>query len=634
MIVAGDELELAARYRAVLEPISLEAPAGDYVRYTPAWDKLREIWLFNYKERLPEEGLENAPAWEDVQRYALALITEQSKDLQAAIWFAYASVRSEGFAGLADGLFLIRQLIALFGNHGLHPDDPDDPEVRLALLDWFDSQLASSLPSLPATPVLDGLRLSVAEYESFSAPLLNPDPSLEEAAGRARAAQLSQGRVQAANGDFFLELYRAAQSGAVQLSRLIEAAGFEFPLTSQALERCLGPIRRWAEAVPVKAPVPSPEAVRAAARAAYLAKRYEKMLAPIAPSAPAGEPLWQSSDRDWDTLRHARQGIRGGLLAAIDSMLEPPDWKLVAQLAGALLERRAKDLQVAMWLALALLEDRGPEGLSEGLYLIAGLVERFWDTLFPQDPEDREELVQWFDDELAEAILAVPLLPSPDGSGLSYRQCKVALDSLSPETAHPDRGAAAEFGRALAAMTPKDHQVLADALGEASRWVDRLESFRLHSTAGSLDSCRKAAAKWAKLDPAALQPVPDAEDPESIPDLWQRALAYIRLGDCSQASPLLEQTLTGLRRERDRFCHKLELAETLVAAGRHEWAAGILTALDEQVEGFRLREWEGPEIAGRVWSALLECCHASSDADLARVVERKIGAAMPWRQLR
>jgi len=51
--------------------------------------------------------------------------------------------------------------------------------------------------------------------------------------------------------------------------------------------------------------------------------------------------------------------------------------------------QRSKDLRVAMYLAIALLKTDGLGGLTDGLSLIHGLLERFWDHLHPHlDAED------------------------------------------------------------------------------------------------------------------------------------------------------------------------------------------------------------------------------------------------------
>lgn len=67
---------------------------------------------------------------------------------------------------------------------------------------------------------------------------------------------------------------------------------------------------------------------------------------------------------------------------------EPPNWEQVEQLATELLVR-SKDLRIAVPLARAFARKRGFEGLTDGLGVIRGLLERYWPALHPElDPDD------------------------------------------------------------------------------------------------------------------------------------------------------------------------------------------------------------------------------------------------------
>ena len=59
------------------------------------------------------------------------------------------------------------------------------------------------------------------------------------------------------------------------------------------------------------------------------------------------------------------------------------DWARIAGLSGELLATKGKDLMVACYLAGGLLETRGLPGLSDGLIVIADMLETYWDTLYP-----------------------------------------------------------------------------------------------------------------------------------------------------------------------------------------------------------------------------------------------------------
>jgi type VI secretion system protein ImpA len=75
------------------------------------------------------------------------------------------------------------------------------------------------------------------------------------------------------------------------------------------------------------------------------------------------------------------------------------DWKQVIKLAGEALATKSKDIQLAAWLTEAMLRTEGFAGLLAGLKLCQGLIEKFWDTLYPEiedgDAEFRAAPLEW-----------------------------------------------------------------------------------------------------------------------------------------------------------------------------------------------------------------------------------------------
>ena len=62
-------------------------------------------------------------------------------------------------------------------------------------------------------------------------------------------------------------------------------------------------------------------------------------------------------------------------------------WRPVATMAMAALKESTKDLEIATWLTEALVRTAGLGGLAVGATVIGGLVERYWDEVFPM-PDD------------------------------------------------------------------------------------------------------------------------------------------------------------------------------------------------------------------------------------------------------
>ncbi|MBN2133778.1 MAG: type VI secretion system protein TssA [Sedimentisphaerales bacterium] len=119
----------------------------------------------------------------------------------------------------------------------------------------------------------------------------------------------------------------------------------------------------------------------------------ESLLAEVSEDAPCGGDLsYDSSFLALEDLLRAKPA--DSIVEGVDEAAEEPNWREVRDKSIDLL-RQSKDLRVAVYLTLALLRTEGIGGLSDGLSLLRGLLERFWDHLHPQlDPEDNHDPLQ------------------------------------------------------------------------------------------------------------------------------------------------------------------------------------------------------------------------------------------------
>jgi len=114
----------------------------------------------------------------------------------------------------------------------------------------------------------------------------------------------------------------------------------------------------------------------------------EELLKPITEEVPCGEDL--SYDASLQELEIMARGKEETQFSAA----EPPNWK---KLQSRCLELfgRSKDLRIAMMLAVTSLELDGLSGFRESLFLVKGLIERYWPTFHPQlDPADNHDPLQ------------------------------------------------------------------------------------------------------------------------------------------------------------------------------------------------------------------------------------------------
>src|SRR5690606_6491178 len=115
----------------------------------------------------------------------------------------------------------------------------------------------------------------------------------------------------------------------------------------------------------------------------------------------------------------------------------------------------SKDLQVAAWLTEALLKREGFSGLREGVDLIRGMLEAFWDDLHPELEDDDVEMraapLGWVGEYLDRAVRLIPI--TQDGHTVAqYRDSRLVGYEADASTyeARDQRNAAIAEGRLTA----------------------------------------------------------------------------------------------------------------------------------------------------------------------------------------
>ncbi|HYI97506.1 MAG TPA: type VI secretion system protein TssA [Bryobacteraceae bacterium] len=141
----------------------------------------------------------------------------------------------------------------------------------------------------------------------------------------------------------------------------------------------------------------------------------EDILNPISESSPGGENLRYAPV--FDKIKEARRQDDEGPMGDWQRERKVADWQLVIKLAGESIATKSKDLQLAVWLTEAMLHKEGFPGLISGVTLIRGLIENFWEGLYPElddgDAEMRAAPLEWLGAHYLEVpIKRVPLTKS------------------------------------------------------------------------------------------------------------------------------------------------------------------------------------------------------------------------------
>jgi type VI secretion system protein ImpA len=164
----------------------------------------------------------------------------------------------------------------------------------------------------------------------------------------------------------------------------------------------------------------------------------EELLQPIPGADPGGADI--SFDDVVDRMREARR--------ADDPNLSQGDWqteikvadpRLVTELASAVLTGRSKHLQTAVWLGEAAIMRDGPAGAAQALRLLEGLLDRYWDGMYPrvegEDLDERASKLAWFNSYGSQALKRLSLVPGTPPLSLNDWVASRELDNLARKDA-------------------------------------------------------------------------------------------------------------------------------------------------------------------------------------------------------
>jgi type VI secretion system protein ImpA len=259
----------------------------------------------------------------------------------------------------------------------------------------------------------------------------------------------------------------------------------------------------------------------------------ESLLQPIEGANPSGRSL--AYDADYDALREARRADDDAPQGDWQRAIKKADWDEVLRLGSSCLITKTKDLQIAAWMAEALAHLHQFAGLRDGLRLIHQLMDRFWDTLFPEiddgDLDARCAPIEFLNGErlLPLIVRSVPLTDVLGEKRYSYHRYQEsrATTNLGKRDAEAMEALIAEgkltgelFDEAVA-LTPRAfyearHADLMEAQ-QVCQALDQAVDAHYGRDAPSLGNLRKALDDCRKL----IEPIlatKRAQDPDAEPE--------------------------------------------------------------------------------------------------------------------
>ncbi|MDX2022632.1 MAG: type VI secretion system protein TssA [Deltaproteobacteria bacterium] len=251
----------------------------------------------------------------------------------------------------------------------------------------------------------------------------------------------------------------------------------------------------------------------------------EALLSEISPGDPCGPDL--EYDAEMRELEQASQGKPEQQIGETIVAAQEPDWRDVRRRAIALFAR-SKDLRIANTLARALLHTDGFVGLADGLGVMRGLIERYWETLHPRlDPDDNNDptmrinIVMGLCDQSATLVYVrnTPFVSAANLGRFSLRELAFAAGESTPPEGETAPSLATIEGAFLEAPL-ESITATATALDEGLAHLRELES-KLTDYVGSanapnLDPLRRLvyqAAKFVKEKLGARTAAAESEAP-------------------------------------------------------------------------------------------------------------------------
>ena len=570
----------------LLNPIPGENPSGEDLRYTPIYDQIKEARREEEEDERPEWKREIKKAdYPLVVKLASEAIASKSKDLQIAAWLTDALLRTEGFAGLQQGLELLQGLVGTFWET-LYPQLEDgDGELRAAPLEWVGSNLGIPLRMAP----LNKAKHSWLDYtESRKIPY--EEQADTDAKKEARAKALQDGRIPPEDFDkSFTEtpkaFYRSAETTLDSCTATLQALdilceekfGRAAP-SFRELRKELEIIRHTVHLLLQKKRETEPDPVEVQAEQGAAGEAGEGgQAAPAAGTlgrAAAGVPgiVIPLADKEPPGRREAIAGV--ATAAAALRKLDPYSPAPYLMMRGL----RWGELRAAFHNSDMTLLEGPPTVLRQHIKRLA--IEGKW-----------EELV-----EAAENAMSLP--------------CSRGWLDLQRFVVDACVGLGSKYSGIAIAIRSELKALLRDL-------PQLLETSLLDDTPAA-NSETQAWLKELVAEPAT--PTPEATPSEnpvsenhSAPG-WHRkfvdshdlARQALREGQAEKALDLMQREVERQLSGRGRFLRKLQLVEVCIAAGKSQIAQPIIEDLASVIENNHLEDWEDRELVAKALVMILK----------------------------
>jgi type VI secretion system protein ImpA len=219
--------------------------------------------------------------------------------------------------------------------------------------------------------------------------------------------------------------------------------------------------------------------------------------APIPGDSPAGADL--RYDSVYEDIKEARRA-EDPLASGGSGEPKRADWNKVVDLCAAALTEKTKDLQIAAWLTEALINVQGFDGFVAGLTVLRGLIENYWETVYPAiedgDLEYRIGPLEFMNEKLWVAVKEIPVTDRRVSDGYSL------LKYQESRTVGYEKDILDQFGEVDEGKKAKRDEMIAEGKLPADAFdaaVAKSSRAFYDSLFGTVAACRKEFEAFEKV---------------------------------------------------------------------------------------------------------------------------------------
>jgi type VI secretion system protein ImpA len=214
----------------------------------------------------------------------------------------------------------------------------------------------------------------------------------------------------------------------------------------------------------------------------------DDLLTPVPGDNPSGANL--RYDPVTDKIKEARREEIDAPQGEWKTAVKTADYAQVIKLAGEVIAKRSKDLQIAVWLVDAHVRREGFPLLGPSFQFLRGLLDQFWETLYPElDDEDleiRSGPLEWLGTKLDQPLRMLPIT-STGFNLIQYKESRLIgyeQDAGTPEKQRvrqqaiaDNKPTAEEFDAAVDSTPRAFYENAQNALAEGLAALEELNSF-------------------------------------------------------------------------------------------------------------------------------------------------------------